>query len=236
MKTVDFKTNEAAAIDSGAMEVDTISKNGASSKSLTSRGKNKRKQEMEQTTELIERKSKFTGLTDKAASFLKISYEAVAHKVAAMAIAGTLAFNGCDNPGEVPDDPGNGNGSGNEPKKIVMDPRTNKYRSDRIYNYATVVCPKHGHKTEQEVMDCVIKYAEKEMFINNKDTTSNKLLYINAVASKRSSDRFDYSDGVVEVTTGNCTDNKREGSTKITSPFSPATQSFRYEYELKCKE
>jgi len=28
MKTVDFKTNEAAAIDSGAMETDTISKTG----------------------------------------------------------------------------------------------------------------------------------------------------------------------------------------------------------------
>jgi len=37
MKTLNFKTSEAAAIDSGAMEVDTISKNGRSSKSLMSR-------------------------------------------------------------------------------------------------------------------------------------------------------------------------------------------------------
>jgi len=38
MKTVDFKTSEAAAIDSGAMEADTISKHGRSSKSQMSRG------------------------------------------------------------------------------------------------------------------------------------------------------------------------------------------------------
>ena len=38
MKKVVFKTNEAAANQSGAMEADTISKNGAISKSLMSRG------------------------------------------------------------------------------------------------------------------------------------------------------------------------------------------------------
>ena len=50
MKTVDFKTSEAAAIDSGAtfssakpMEVDTISKHGRSSKSQMSRGNFKMK-------------------------------------------------------------------------------------------------------------------------------------------------------------------------------------------------
>ena len=37
MKTVDFKTSEAAAIDSGAMEAETISKNGRSLKSHMSK-------------------------------------------------------------------------------------------------------------------------------------------------------------------------------------------------------
>ena len=155
----------------------------------------------------------------------------LAKKIVPIVLAGSIALNACNTanddsePTPTPPNP-------NPPSGIVEDKSSNQTARDKIYNYITRVCITHGHETEQEVMDCVISYADRVLYMNNKDTTSKKLAYIYTSAGKVGNPKtFDYSSASVEVTTGNGTG--REGSKKILTPYNPQARAFTYDYEIK---
>ena len=152
----------------------------------------------------------------------------------------TLAFSGCDKPNTVdgPDNSGDGNGdgngNGNEPK-VVIDARSDKSVENLIYNYVMNTCIKHNHETDEEVMACVNKYMKKTLYLESKDTISDKLAHVSVNVGKIGNPKtFDRATPYVKVISGDCTE--REGVMKVETPYDPSSRTFRYEYNTSCKE